>query len=90
MAYINRELALKLLERNSITKHITFSDSVSIYDTIANIPAADVAPKSEVAREIFAEIEKYLTPEHLGFFTYRYFSKVLAILKKKYVGDICK
>lgn len=47
MAYINRELALKLLERNSITKHITFSDGVSIYDTIANIPTADVVPKSE-------------------------------------------
>lgn len=45
MAYINRELALELLKRNSITEHITFSDGVSIYDTIANIPAADVVPK---------------------------------------------
>lgn len=47
MEYINRELTLKLLERNSITKNITFSDGVSIYDTIANIPTADVVPKSE-------------------------------------------
>ncbi len=47
MAYINRELALELLKRNSSTEHITFSDGVSIYDTIANIPAADVVPKSE-------------------------------------------
>ena len=47
MAYINRELVLELLKRNSITEHITFSDGVSIYDTIANIPAADVVPKSE-------------------------------------------
>lgn len=51
MSYINRELALKLLKRNSITSHITFSDGVSIYDTIANIPTADVVPKSEVAQE---------------------------------------
>lgn len=49
MAYINRELALKLLERNGITKQITFSDGVSIYDTIANIPTADVVPKSELS-----------------------------------------
>lgn len=58
MAYIKQELVLELLKRNSITEHITFSDGVSIYDTIANIPAADVVPKSEVAREIFAEIDK--------------------------------
>lgn len=40
--YIEREVVLKLLNRNIITKHITFADDVSIYDTIKNIPAADV------------------------------------------------
>lgn len=40
--YIEREEVLKLLGRNSITKHITFADDVSIYDTIKNLPAADV------------------------------------------------
>lgn len=47
MAYINRELVLELLKRNSITKHITLSDGVSIFDAIASIPTADVVPKSE-------------------------------------------
>lgn len=60
MAYIDRDIALKLLERNSITKHITFSDGVSIYDTIANIPTADVAPKYEVdkAKQMGYELGK--------------------------------
>lgn len=59
MAYINQELALELLKRNSITEHITFSDGVSIYDTIANIPAADVVPKSEVERLLEERELKY-------------------------------
>jgi len=62
MAYINRELVLELLKRNSITEHITFSDGVSIYDTIANIPAADVVPKSEVER-----LEKALAAQELEY-----------------------
>lgn len=48
MAYINRELTLELLKRNSITEHITLSDGVSIYDTIANIPIAEEAPQNVV------------------------------------------
>lgn len=40
--YIEREAALKELNKNSITKKITFADGVSIFDTIKNIPAADV------------------------------------------------
>lgn len=40
--YIEREAVLKLLNRNSITKHITFADDVSIYDTIKNMISADV------------------------------------------------
>lgn len=41
--YINKEEALRLLSRNSITKSITFADDVSIYNTILNMPAAEVA-----------------------------------------------
>lgn len=40
--YIEREAALKELNKNSITKKITLANGVSIYDTIKNLPAADV------------------------------------------------
>ena len=40
--YIEREAALKELNKNSITKKITYADGVSIFDTIKNIPTADV------------------------------------------------
>jgi hypothetical protein len=40
--YIEREDVLNELNRNSITKKITLADGVSIFDTIKNIPAADV------------------------------------------------
>ena len=40
--YIEREIVLSLLNRNSITKHITFSDDVSIYDAVKSLPTADV------------------------------------------------
>lgn len=40
--YIERDVVLKELNRNSITKTITFSDGVSIYDTIKELPIADV------------------------------------------------
>lgn len=40
--YLRREDVLNLLNKNSITKKITLSDGVSIYDAIKNLPAADV------------------------------------------------
>lgn len=40
--YIEREIVLSLLNRNSITKHITFADDVSIYDAVKSLPTADV------------------------------------------------
>ena len=40
--YIEREKALQLLNKNSITKKITLADGVSIYNTIEKIPTADV------------------------------------------------
>lgn len=57
--FIEREAALKLLGRNSITKYITFADDVSIYDTIKNIPAADVV--EVVHGEWISEIGSYCT-----------------------------
>lgn len=40
--YIERKEALKELNKNSITKKITLADGVSIYDTIKQLPFADV------------------------------------------------
>jgi hypothetical protein len=40
--YVSKETLLKELGKNSITKRITLADGVSIYDTIHNIPTADV------------------------------------------------
>ena len=47
-------------------------------------PTVDVVPKSEVAREIFAEIEEYLDDDGLSVFMTRteYFE-----LKKKYTEE---
>ena len=40
--YIERDTVLKELNKNSITKKITLANGVSIFDTIKNIPTADV------------------------------------------------
>lgn len=60
--FIEREEVLKLLGRNSITKHITFADDVSIYDTIKNLPAADVV-KVVRGEWIEEEFESYIPVE---------------------------
>lgn len=48
MEYFSKDDVLNLLSRNSITKKITLADGVSIYDSVKNLPTADVVPKSEV------------------------------------------
>ena len=49
-------------------------------------PVADVAPKAEIAREIFEEIEKIITIHKLyGDFCVD--SKLYTELKKKYTGE---
>lgn len=45
MAYIDSNEILKILNRNSITKAIYFADGISLYDTIKNLPPADVVPR---------------------------------------------
>lgn len=52
--YLNRETVMKELDRNSITKKITLSDGVSIYDSIQKLPTADVVEVDKVA-EMFTE-----------------------------------
>lgn len=50
--YIDREVALKELNKNSITKKITLANGVSIYDTIKNLPTADVVEVKKFADEL--------------------------------------
>ena len=40
--YLRREDVLNLLNKNSITKKITLSDGVSIYDAVKNLPAITI------------------------------------------------
>ncbi len=89
MDYIKKADVLKLLNRNGITQKITFSDGISIYDSVKNLPAADVAPKSEVAREIFEEIESICDdfPLYGNINTVILSKRDLAFLKKKYTEE---
>ena len=73
-----------LCEKHGDYDHYTtgYGDAI---DVIEVAPTADVVPKSEVAGEIFEEIEKYFyNNEHkTGFLTYCNFFN----LKKKYTED---
>ena len=87
--YIDAELA-----KEALTGWETDPLDEEIERTIDNIPTADVAPKSEVAMEVLAEVERIILEN-----TYPYFDKdgkpciiwkpkegydALAELKKKY------
>ena len=85
MEYFSKGDVLSLLIRNSITKKITLADGVSIYDSVKNLPTADVVPKSEV--------EKFVEEIKLEF--YREFDEIIPSimadkideLKKKYTEE---
>ncbi len=57
--YIDADKAIKHLRENCVAKYpLSFCNgNFASADEISKLPAADVAPKSEVAREIFEEIE---------------------------------
>lgn len=77
--YINRELLENALEDENKNGNFVFTANW-IMEIIDNIPTADVVPKSEVAREIFEEIESIGKVDN-GVFLYH---RELAELKKKY------
>lgn len=54
---------------------------------IDNLPTADVAPKSEIAREIFADLETKAPWFCENQTAYEHFNEELAELKKKYIGE---
>lgn len=57
--YLNREAVMKELDRNSITKKITFSDGVSIYDSIQKLPTADAVEVKHGEWELKSEIHTW-------------------------------
>ena len=69
----------------------------SVKVAIDNLPTADVAPKSEVAREIFAEIDnalhdmamEYADAGHKTYFAVceMVHHKVMRPIEKKYIGE---
>lgn len=59
--------------------------AVALESDINDMPAADVVPKSEIAREVFEEIEKIIR-KHDERPKYKLMID-LAILKKKYTGE---
>ena len=74
-----------LCEKHGDYDHYTTSYGDAI-DVIEVAPTADVAPRAEVAREIFDEIEKYMMDSvdvtHTAYKTIG--TSTFAILKKKY------
>ena len=65
------------------------STILGVVGTIKNTRTADVAPRAEVAREIFEEIEKYMMDScdvtHTAYKTIG--TTTFAILKKKYTEE---
>ena len=77
--YIEEEAIIKAIDESGRRYGITTANQCNFKEIVRKTPTADVAPKSEVAREIFEEIEKchlHITNE---FDAIRY-----AELKKKY------
>ena len=56
----------------------------SVKRVLIQAPTADVVPKSEVAREIFEEIDELDIQLNNGDLDIKYFSSAVAKLKKKY------
>lgn len=89
MDYIKKDDVLKLLNRNSITQKITFSDGISIYDSVKNLPTADVVPKKEIANVLLkiAVHNNTFHPNSVGissFITLKTFDAVLQNFINKY------
>jgi hypothetical protein len=58
--YIDREAVLNELNKNNITKTITFADGVRIFDRIKHLPAADVVEVVRCKDCIYSrELDKY-------------------------------
>lgn len=91
MRYVYADaLIKKVFPYDVVDKKCYTINAKTIYEAIQEAPAADVAPKSEVAREIFEEIESIISPM-LGLEDDKEYVAILtttfAELKKKYIGE---
>lgn len=57
--YIDREYILKTFD----SLRYPYNNLDSAKGIVLNAPAADVAPRSEIAREIFADLREMVIPE---------------------------
>lgn len=77
--YIRKDDVLALLEKYRIELPSTYSAGLTTAkNAVKGMPTADVLPRTEVAREIFAEIEDVI--REIGYFDELDFTA----LKKKY------
>jgi hypothetical protein len=88
--YIDADLLLeRIYPYNCVDKSKYAINAKAVFEAIRKSPTADVAPKSEVAREIFDELDRMLLD---GFIGHKYPTKIIhpdtyAELKKKYTGE---
>lgn len=87
--YIDADKLIEMLNRqiecewNTIAAPGTWADAFQDFsDLVEQIPTADVAPRSEVAREIFEEIDVTWSENYSA----GAFFEDVAELKKKYTG----
>jgi hypothetical protein len=90
MAYLDEDILYNNVEEKyEVAKGEARSAYSDVLDTICEMPRADVVPKSEVAREIFEEIEKLairrMIPD-VALIDDRLITDI-AELKKKYTGE---
>ena len=89
MEYTTKEAVQKCLDdlsRQSLigNENDTFISLAEAKDRIEELPTADVAPKSEVAREIFEYIDDIMTDHAQGYIDDHWLYVNIEKLKKKY------
>lgn len=71
--------------------NLDYCDDGDLMEWLNSQPTADVAPRAEVAREIFEEIERVISETKIGSLYGYYFTKdiraYIAELKKKYTEE---
>ena len=83
--YIEEEAIIKAIDESGQRYGITTANRCNFKEIVRKTPTADVAPKSEVAMEIFEELER--TVMHPNWASQNYKNWYFAELKKKYTGD---
>lgn len=92
--YIDEELLMQKLsrmidyvEKNKDKKFNALNVLFQVGDAIMDCPTADVAPKSEVAREIFEEIDDVMIDHARGDIDDHWLYVRVSELKKKYTEE---